>query len=537
FKDSDYPDKVYKVIKALYGLHQAPRACTPIETEKPLLKDPDGKDVDVHICRSMIGSLMYLTSSRTDIMFVVCACAHFQVTLKVSHLHAVKRIFRYLKGRPHLGLWYPRDSPFNLVACSDSDYARASLDRKSTTRGCQFLGYRLIYWQCKKQTVVATSSTEAEYIAAASCIYATLSQKVVELEHDKHTQALEIIKLKKWVKKLEKERRSKSLGLKRLKKGRIDDDNAATKDVNVVEPTLFDDEEVTMTMAQTLIKMKAKKVKLLDEQMAQRLHDEKVEQATAREKKYQNLKRKPVSIAQARKNMIIYLKNMAGGMTYDKNMLEIIQVSEFKVEALQVKYPIIDWEIHTEGSRTYWKIIRVSGIAEAYQSFEDMLKGFDKEDLVALWRLVKEKFSTAVPNVDKEKALWVELKSLFKPDVDDVLWKLQRYMHYLITWKLHTNSGVHQVSSTTRRHDMFMLTEKDYPLSNEVMTLMLSAKLQVEEDSEIARDLVMKIFMEANKPKISLAGVDVVQDLKQKCTKGLMLMVKVLVLLVQDLCC
>nr|GFA17980.1 hypothetical protein [Tanacetum cinerariifolium] len=88
-----------------------------------------------------------------------------------------------------------------------------------------------------------------------------------------------------------------------------------------------------------------------------------------------------------------------------QNMLEIIPVSKFKVEALLVKYLIIDWEIHTEGSRTYWKIIRVGGITEAYQSFEDMLKGFDKEDLVALWNLVKEKFSSAVPSVDKQKAL------------------------------------------------------------------------------------------------------------------------------------
>nr|GEW77215.1 putative ribonuclease H-like domain-containing protein [Tanacetum cinerariifolium] len=245
FEDPDHPDKVYKVVKALYGLHQAPRAwyktlanyllensyqrgkidqtlfikrqkgdilqiyvddiifgstnkdlckafeklikdkfqmssmgelaffldrksaSTPIDTEKLLLKDPDGEDVDVHTYRSMIGSLMYLTSSRPDIMFVVCACARFQVTLKASHLHAVKRIFRYLKGKPHLGLWYPKDLPFDLVAYSDSDYAGVSLDRKSTTRGCQFLGCRLISWQCKKQTVMATSSTKAEYVAAA----------------------------------------------------------------------------------------------------------------------------------------------------------------------------------------------------------------------------------------------------------------------------------------------------------------------------------------------------------------------------------
>ncbi|GJW26617.1 putative ribonuclease H-like domain-containing protein [Tanacetum coccineum] len=203
FEDPDYPDKVYKVVKALYGLHQAPRAwgyllvhvyvddiifgstkkelctsfeklmkdkfqmssmgeltlflgfqvkqkedgifisqdkyvveilrkfgftyvksaSTPVDTKKPLLKDSDGDDVDVHLYRSMIGSLMYLTSSRPNIMFAVCACARFQVTPKMSHLHAMERIFRYLKGQPKLGLWYPRDSPFDLVAYSDSDYA------------------------------------------------------------------------------------------------------------------------------------------------------------------------------------------------------------------------------------------------------------------------------------------------------------------------------------------------------------------------------------------------------------------------------
>nr|GEW70178.1 hypothetical protein [Tanacetum cinerariifolium] len=95
--------------------------------EKPLLKDSDGKDVDVHSYRSMISSLMYLTSSRPDIMFAVCACARFQVTPKLSHHNAVKRIFRYLKGKPYLGLWYPKDSPFDLVAYSDSDYTGCSL--------------------------------------------------------------------------------------------------------------------------------------------------------------------------------------------------------------------------------------------------------------------------------------------------------------------------------------------------------------------------------------------------------------------------
>ncbi|GJW18478.1 putative ribonuclease H-like domain-containing protein [Tanacetum coccineum] len=158
FEDSDFPNRVYKVEKALYGLHQAPSACdvkaasTPMETYKPLLKDEDGEDIDEHMYRSIIGSLMYLTSSRPDIMFA--------------------------------------DSPFDLMAYTDSDYAGASLDRKSTTRGCQFLGCRLISWQCKKQTVVANSITEVEYIAASNCggvLYLCLldvaEQNINQLDH------------------------------------------------------------------------------------------------------------------------------------------------------------------------------------------------------------------------------------------------------------------------------------------------------------------------------------------------------------------
>ncbi|GKC13753.1 hypothetical protein Tco_1010535 [Tanacetum coccineum] len=104
-----------------------------METQKPLLKDEDGEEVDVHMYRSMVGSLMYLTSSRPDIMFAVCACARYQVNPKVSHLHVVKRIFRYLKGQRKLDLCYLKDSLFDLVAYTDSDYAGARLDRKSTT--------------------------------------------------------------------------------------------------------------------------------------------------------------------------------------------------------------------------------------------------------------------------------------------------------------------------------------------------------------------------------------------------------------------
>ncbi|GJR34831.1 hypothetical protein Tco_1210515 [Tanacetum coccineum] len=109
-------------------------AITPMETKVALTKDEEVVDVDVHLYRSMIGSLMYLTASRPDIMFAVCACSRFHVTSKTSHLNVVKRIFKYLKGKPNLGLWYPRESPFDLEAFSDSDYGGSNLDRKSTNR-------------------------------------------------------------------------------------------------------------------------------------------------------------------------------------------------------------------------------------------------------------------------------------------------------------------------------------------------------------------------------------------------------------------
>ncbi|GKA04227.1 uncharacterized mitochondrial protein-like protein [Tanacetum coccineum] len=128
-------DKYVAEILKKFNYTNVKSASTLVDLEKPLVKDGDADDVDVHLYRSMIGSLMYLIASRPDIMFIVCACARFQVTLKTSHLLAVKRIFRYLKGKPTLGLWYSRDSPFELVAYTDSDYARATQDRKSTTGG------------------------------------------------------------------------------------------------------------------------------------------------------------------------------------------------------------------------------------------------------------------------------------------------------------------------------------------------------------------------------------------------------------------
>ncbi|GKE90410.1 hypothetical protein Tco_1567885, partial [Tanacetum coccineum] len=121
-------------------------------------------------------------------------------------------------------------------------------------------------------------------------------------------------------------------------------------------------------------------------------------------------------------------------------------------------------------------------------------------DLDKLWSLVKERFSSTDPTDDKERTLWVELKRLFEPDTDDILWKLQRYMHDPLTWRLYDTCGVHHVS-TDRGHDIFMLVEKDYPLTRGLLTLMLCNKLQVDQYSEMADELLRKIVILANRPR------------------------------------
>ncbi|GJX19517.1 retrovirus-related pol polyprotein from transposon TNT 1-94 [Tanacetum coccineum] len=230
FKSNEFPNHVCKLDKALYGLKQAPRAWYEtlstflIEHEfirgkidntlfiyktqtdikeskrgilinqekyvKDLLKKYDingssvktpmvppnnlgpglnGKSVNKTQYRGMIGSLMYLTVSRPDIQFSTCLCVRYQANLKESHLIAVKRIFRYLKGTPSLGLWYPKCLGFDLKGYSDSDYVGCNMDRKSTSGACQLLGCKLMFWSAKKQQSVAMSSVEAEYVAAAEC--------------------------------------------------------------------------------------------------------------------------------------------------------------------------------------------------------------------------------------------------------------------------------------------------------------------------------------------------------------------------------
>nr|GEX82462.1 putative ribonuclease H-like domain-containing protein [Tanacetum cinerariifolium] len=587
FEDPDYPDKVYKVVKDLYGLHQAPRAwyetlanyllengfqrgkidqtlfiknqkglqvkqknngifisldkyvaeilrkfsltngksaSTPIDIKKPLLKDHDGEDVDVHI-------------------------------------------YRYLKGKPYLGLWYPKDSPFKLVAYSSSDYAGASLDRKSTIRvdekdrievtvvDLKVTAVRLIITveegdhkddtirqnlrlddadgiDCLPNEEIFTELARMGYEKPSTKLTfyktcGTLTQKIAKLEEEKIAQALEITKLKQRVKKLEKKRKFKSSGLKRLKKDGNIAELDADKDVTLVDVDAKVEMDTTIQgrMAESQAKAynldlkHSKKVlsmqdtdgaepaqveEVLDVVTAAKLMTEVVTTATPittvaqvlkasaprkrrgvviqdpketttasvivhiendaidqvkRSEKqdhtvmrYQALKKKLVTEAHERKNMMIYLKNMVGfkmnffkGMAY--NEIRSLFDNNYNsnqafLERVKEEVAIQENEFEEEGSKRKsksleHKIAKKQRMDEEAEELKRHLqiaandddvyieatplasKNFDREDLEALWKLVKEIFESTEPKNFLDDFLLNILKIMFeKPNVE-----------------------------------------------------------------------------------------------------------------------
>jgi hypothetical protein len=152
-----------------FGMKDAKPAKTPMGTDGHVDLNKGGKYVDQKVYRSMIGSLLYLCASRPDIMLSVCMCARYPSDPRECHLAVVKQILRYLVATPCFGIWYPKGYPFDLIGYSDSNYAGCKVDRKSTSRTCQFLGRSLVSWSSKKQTSVALSTAKAEYVAAGQC--------------------------------------------------------------------------------------------------------------------------------------------------------------------------------------------------------------------------------------------------------------------------------------------------------------------------------------------------------------------------------
>ncbi|GJU82928.1 retrovirus-related pol polyprotein from transposon TNT 1-94 [Tanacetum coccineum] len=152
-----------------YGMDLSDPVDTPIVDRLKLDKDLMGIPVDQTRFRGMVGSLMYLTASRPDLVFAVCMCARYQAKPTKKHFEAIKRVFRYLKGTINMGLWYPKDNAMSLTAYADADHAGCQDSRRSTSGSAQFLGDRLVSWSSKKQRSTAISTTEAEYIAMSGC--------------------------------------------------------------------------------------------------------------------------------------------------------------------------------------------------------------------------------------------------------------------------------------------------------------------------------------------------------------------------------
>nr|GEW54853.1 uncharacterized mitochondrial protein AtMg00810-like [Tanacetum cinerariifolium] len=705
----------------------------------------------------MIGSLMYLTSSRLDIMFPVCACACFQVTPKASYLHAVKGIFRYLKGKPHLGLWYPKDSPFNLVAYSDSDYAGASLDRKSTTGGCQFLvdekdgievfavdlklllsgkflvlvdclpnekiftelarmGYKnpstkltfykvfsLAQWkflihtilQCMSAKRTAWNEFSSSMASAVICLTtgrkfnfskyifdnlvrnvdrpskfytyprflqlminaqitdlsshttkytspaliqkvfanmkrvgkglsgvytplfdgmlvpqqaqdvedakdeddvnevsaeptppsptpvtpppppqqehipsppqaataqpspppqqqpshnaeismtllnqlldtcATLTKQVANLEQDKVAQAIEITKLKQRVRRLEKKRQFKSLGLKRLKKvgtaqrvessANTEVDAEVTMDANVqgrleesqakVYHLDVEHADKVLSMQETDEAEPAEVEEVIKVVTAAKLMIEVVTTATttiiaALVPKASALRRRRGVIIQdpqeaATVSVIMQSERAAKKQKINEEVEELKthlhsvpnDEDNMYTEAtpLALKVLIIDYQIHHEHNKPFYKIIKEDGTHQLFLSFITLLRNFNREDLEMLWKLFQERFQSSEPKNFLDDFLLNTLKTMFeKPNVEASIWRDQRGIYRLAkvkSRKLIESCGVYIIMFITTQ--MILLVERKDPLTRFTLEQMLNnVRLEVKEESEMSLELL-----------------------------------------------
>nr|GEZ08355.1 uncharacterized mitochondrial protein AtMg00810-like [Tanacetum cinerariifolium] len=175
--------QVHQEMLKKVGLEDSKPTKMLMSTEIKLIKDDEADSVDNSKYRDMIGSLLYLTASRSDIMFSVCLCARFQENSKTAHLEAVKRIFRYIRGTSHLRLWYPKKTGIETVVYADTDHADDYADRKSTSGICTFMVCCLTSWFAKKQTALAISTTEAEYVSARKACQQALWMKQALIDY------------------------------------------------------------------------------------------------------------------------------------------------------------------------------------------------------------------------------------------------------------------------------------------------------------------------------------------------------------------
>ncbi|GJZ68783.1 putative ribonuclease H-like domain-containing protein [Tanacetum coccineum] len=584
-------DKYVGEILKKFSFSSIRTASTPIETNKDLTKDEDGEDVDVYLYRAMIGSLMYLTSSRPDIMFLVCACSRFQVQPKVSHLNVVKKIFRYLKGQPKLGLWYPKDSPLILEAFSDSDYAGASLDRKSTTR-------------VKRGQDTKIPQSGGPPIKVGDELFSKIwvdRMKKANLEFcDKHNMVAYLQKSEGSRKGLHQiidllnasplstTARTSANGEVELT-ATIDGQDEGTSwiqedieiqekisnDTEVVleeeEPTELVKDQVSTAAANLLYirrsahkrKDKGKEIMEEDEsvqkktkkqleqerlgheeaiRLQEQIDEEKI-QRIARDAEMQNMLRyhaqlnRPYSIAEVRKNMVMYLKNQGGyKMNYFKGIKyeDIRPIFEKVWDQIQFFAPMDSEKekgSEKKGSRKKSLAMKRAGEKQSEESTkrQKIEDDIEKEELKAYldqvlreefameieslatkyliidWKthvltenfmLVKARYMTSSPE-GYDLMLWGDLKTLFEPDEEDEVWRNQQGYN-LISWRLFDLCGIH-ILLMDNGIAIHMMTEKKYPLTQEMLSKMLSRKLEVDHENEMAFELLRFIRSQVQK--------------------------------------
>ncbi|GJT88882.1 putative ribonuclease H-like domain-containing protein [Tanacetum coccineum] len=368
-------------------------------------------------CYGTTGHVLLVQIYVVDIIFgstkkeniVMSLRAYDTVSPKTTHLLAVKRIFRYLKGKPSLGLWYPKDSSLELVAYTNSDYARATQDRKSTTRGCQFLGNMLISWQCKKQNCSLDSKPTAG-------LWLILRVKKLEVR-------VKIGKARKRVKVV------------------LSEDDADVEDDSSKQGRKLSDAEGNYKISD-FKGMSYNEIRPIFEKVWDfNQHIEPMEHESEKMKSPKKIEEEDVDT--------------------QKEMKEAEDVAE-DVESLSTKYPIVDWKTYTlTGNFMYYQIFRGDGSSKNYKVLSEILEDFDRQDVEELYRLVKK---------------------------EDEIWKNQ-HEYNVISWSLYDFCGIH-ILLMQNGIAIHMLTEKKYPLSQEMISKMLKKKLEVDHESSQAFELL-----------------------------------------------
>nr|GEV30327.1 copia protein [Tanacetum cinerariifolium] len=450
-------DKYVAKILKKFGFTEVKNASTPMETQKPLLKDEDGEEVDVHMYRLMIGSLMYLRSSRPDIMFVVCACSGYQDNPKVSHLHVVKRIF---SGEAQI---HARVDGKKVV------FSKASIRRDlqfADEEGVDCLSNSIIFEQLASMRVLDLKKTKTSQSNKIDSL--KRKDKQLERRNKSITHKLKRLYKVRMTARVESSDTEESMGEDASKQGwRIDDIDAdeditlvnvqvdakmfdADKDLGgeevfVVQEVVADKEKIDgVTLAQALEELKTSKAKTkrvviqepkFELDKVQEMFDKAFKRVNTFEdfrielvqgQKKEKIAREELIQKREKKQKVEDDKET----TKLKQLMEIIPNEEevaIDVIPLAVKsLGIVDWKIYKEGKKIYYQIIRADGKSKMYMFFSQMLESFNMENLEEFYKLVKAKYGSTRPLEDLNLLLWGDLKTMFEPHVEDAIWRKQQ---------------------------------------------------------------------------------------------------------------